>query len=257
MEAASLAATVRARLAEAGRDRDDDGVLALRRRELELTPLGDGALVDVAGEDQVGARLDEPREHAVPLRDRLLARAPGRPEQVVVEGDDPVRGLRDPRERVRRRAHLGVAEPSGLVPPRPHGVEARDDDRLRAVDGLGRLPEPLELVPGPREALREGVRDVVVAGDRHERQPEPAKEVRRALVLAAQAAVGEVAARDHELGPRLARPAGPAPRAPPACRSGRSGGLRRAGHGSTQSKEAIQSNHGRHRFRHRFGERVP
>ena len=53
------------RLAEARRDRDDDGA-AFWRRELELAALGDRALVDVAGEDQVGAGLDEPGEHAVP-----------------------------------------------------------------------------------------------------------------------------------------------------------------------------------------------
>ena len=41
VEAARLAAAVRPGLAEAGRDRDDDRVLAVRRRELELAPLGD------------------------------------------------------------------------------------------------------------------------------------------------------------------------------------------------------------------------
>ena len=61
VEAARLAAPVRARLAEAGSDRDHDRVLAARRRELELAPLGDRALMDVAGEDEVGAGLDESR----------------------------------------------------------------------------------------------------------------------------------------------------------------------------------------------------
>ena len=36
-----------------------------------------------------------------------------------------------------------------------------------------------------------------------QRQPEPAEEVGRPLVLAAQPTVGEIAARDHELRPRL------------------------------------------------------
>jgi hypothetical protein len=89
------------------------------------------------------------------------------------------------------------------VPPRSHRVEPGDDDAVGAVDGLRRLPEPLELLPRAREPLRERVRDVVVAGDRHQRQPEPAEEVRRPLVLAAQPAVGQVAARDHELRTRL------------------------------------------------------
>ena len=203
VEAAGLAAAVRPGLAETGCDRDDDGVLAPRRRELELAPLGDGALVDVARQDQVGAGLDEPGEDAVPIRHRLLPRPPGRSEQMVVEGDDPVRSRRDPRERLRRLLHLGVAEPSRLVPPRPHRVEPGDDDALRAVDGLRRLPESLELVPGLGEAFREGVRDVVIPRDRHQRQPESPEEVGCALVLAAQPTVGEIAARDHEFRPRL------------------------------------------------------
>jgi hypothetical protein len=40
----------------------------------------------------------------------------------------------------------------------------------------------------------------VVAGHDEERRPEPAQELRRALVLVAPSAVREVAARDHELG---------------------------------------------------------
>jgi hypothetical protein len=38
----------------------------------------------------------------------------------------------------------------------------------------------------------------VVAGDHQERQPEPAQELRRGVVLAAQAAMRQVAARDDE-----------------------------------------------------------
>ena len=51
-------------------------------------PLAHGALVDVAGEDQVGAGLDEPGEHVVAACDRFLARAPRGADQVVVEHDD-------------------------------------------------------------------------------------------------------------------------------------------------------------------------
>src|SRR5437773_284909 len=47
-------------------------------RDLELVPLADRGLVDVAGEDQVGAGLDEPGQHVIPAGDGLLARAPGR-----------------------------------------------------------------------------------------------------------------------------------------------------------------------------------
>ena len=185
VEPAGFAAAVRARLAEPGCDRHDHRVLALRARELELAPLRDGALVDVPGEHEVGASLDEPGEDSVPLRDRLLARAPGGAEQVVVEDDDPQRALGRVLEDLRRVPNLRVANPTRLVPPRPHGVEPDDDQAVRAVDGLGRLPEPLELLPGAGEALRERVGNVVVAGDRQQRQLQPAQERGRRLVLGA------------------------------------------------------------------------
>ena len=54
-----------------------------------------------------------------------------------------------------------------------------------AVDRLGRLPLALELGQRAREAAREGIRDVVVAGDHEQRRPEAAQEGRRALVLLA------------------------------------------------------------------------
>jgi hypothetical protein len=57
-------------------------------------PLADGCLVDVAGEDELGAGIHERGEHAAAFRYGLLARAPRRPEQVVVEDDDPERGRR-------------------------------------------------------------------------------------------------------------------------------------------------------------------
>ena len=205
VEAAGLAAAVRARLAEAGRDRDDDGVLAARRRELELAPLGDRALVDVAGEDQVGAGLDEPGEDAVSVRDRLLPRPPGRAEQVVVEGDDPVGASSGrPANVSAARSHLVVAKAPGLVPPRPHRVEAGDDERRPS----GR---PARSSPRAARTRCQGcvkrfgkvygmswLPGIVSSGSSR-----PAEEVRGALVLAAQPAVGEVAARDHELRPRL------------------------------------------------------
>ena len=64
-------------------------MLALRARELELTPFRNGALVDVPGEDEVGARLDEPGEDTVALGDRFLARAPRSPEQVMASRTRP------------------------------------------------------------------------------------------------------------------------------------------------------------------------
>ena len=65
-------------------------------------------------------------------------------------------------------------------------------------DRLRRLPLALELAPGAREARREGVRDVVVAGDCEDAAAEPPQEGRHPLVLIALAAVRQIAARDHE-----------------------------------------------------------
>ena len=64
-----------------------------------------------------------------------------------MEGDDPERAGRDAGERV---AAAAPARPAAgrLVPPGAHRVQPGDDERVRAVDGLGRLPEPLELCHG-------------------------------------------------------------------------------------------------------------
>jgi hypothetical protein len=66
------------------------------------------------------------------------------------------------------------------------------------VDGLGRLPVPLELAERSREPGRKRPRDVVVAGDHEQGAPEPLEKRRRAIVLAGAAAVGEVAAGDDQ-----------------------------------------------------------
>ena len=55
VQAARLAEPARARLSEAGGDRDDDRSRVVRDG-LELVPLADRRLVDVPGEDEVGAR---------------------------------------------------------------------------------------------------------------------------------------------------------------------------------------------------------
>jgi len=68
------------------------------------------------------------------------------------------------------------------------------------VHRLGRLPLPLELPPRVREAAGERERDVVVARYDEHGRAEAAQEVGRCVVLVPAAAVGEVAARDHELG---------------------------------------------------------
>ena len=199
VQPARLAPPVRARLTEARRDRDHDGALAAGTRDLELAPLRDRALMDVAGEDQVGARLDQPGEDEVPPRDGLLPRPPGRAEEMVMQHDDPERPLGRLVEQRGRPVELRVAYAPRLLPPRPDGVEPDDEEPLTAMDGLRRFPEPLELRPRAREPGRKRVRDVVVPWDREHGPAEPAQQVRRRLELVTAAAVREIAARDHEL----------------------------------------------------------
>jgi hypothetical protein len=62
MEAARLAPSLRARLAEPGRG-NDGRPANLALHDLELVPLRDRALVDVAGDDQLGAGVHERAEH--------------------------------------------------------------------------------------------------------------------------------------------------------------------------------------------------
>jgi hypothetical protein len=93
VEPAGLAPAAWPRLPEARGDRDD-GAIQRSRGNLELVPLRDGRLVDVTGEDQLGAGVDERGEHVGSSGDRLLARAPGRADQVVMEGDDAERTFR-------------------------------------------------------------------------------------------------------------------------------------------------------------------
>src|SRR5205085_10407433 len=88
VQATGLAPPVRAGLAEPGSDRDGHAVLA-SGRDLELAALAYRRLVDVPGEDQLGARVDQGAEHVVAARYRLLARPPGRADQVVVENGHP------------------------------------------------------------------------------------------------------------------------------------------------------------------------
>jgi hypothetical protein len=196
-----LAAPVRARLAEAGRDRDRRAA-NVAGHDLELVPLADRGLVDVAGEDQLGARFDERGEDVVAPCHGLLPRPPRGADQVVVEGDDAERAGRRRGEQRGRVIELALAQPARLVAPGAHRVEADDQEALGPVDGLGRVPEPLELVERAREARREAIRDVVVPRDREQRNLERAQESRCSLVFLAPSAVREVAARDDELGMR-------------------------------------------------------
>jgi hypothetical protein len=78
VEAASLSPALGARLAEARCERDCDAVFAAVN-DLELAPLGDRALMDMPGEDELGAGVHKPREHTGPPRQRRLPGAPRRP----------------------------------------------------------------------------------------------------------------------------------------------------------------------------------
>jgi hypothetical protein len=83
------------------------------------------------------------------------------------------------------------------MPPGPHGVEADDVETVGAVNGLGALPLALELGEGPREAGREGARNIVVSGDHEQGSAEPSQEGSSTLVLVAPAAMREVPS-DHD-----------------------------------------------------------
>src|SRR5580765_4475942 len=116
MEPPGLASAVGTRLSEAGGNRDRRPAQAAGS-DLELVALGDRCLVDVAGEDQLGARVDERREHMTAACDRLLARAPGCSDQVVVKRHDPKRALGRLGEQLPGPLQLRRANTAGLVTP--------------------------------------------------------------------------------------------------------------------------------------------
>jgi hypothetical protein len=116
-----------------------------------------------------------------------------------MEDDDTERGRGRFGQKVGGLVELRAAQTPGLVEPGADRVQADDEERLGAVDGLRRLPVALELREGLRKSRDRGVRDVVVSWDREHRAAETAQELRGTVVLLRKAAVREVAARDHEL----------------------------------------------------------
>src|SRR5437016_4069804 len=72
----------------------------------ELVSLAARPLVDVAADAQLGAVVDEPRQHVRAARDRLLARPPGRSHELVVQGDDAQRPRLPGAQAVRRLLEL-------------------------------------------------------------------------------------------------------------------------------------------------------
>jgi hypothetical protein len=200
MQAPRLASSVRARLAEAGRDRDRRPT-QVAGGDLELVPLRDGGLVDVAGEDQLGAGVDQRGEHVAAACNRLLPGAPGRPDQMVVERDHAKRTIGRGGEQLGRSLQLARPNAPGLMSPGPHRVEADDEEAVRAVDRLRRLPVALEFTEGPQKPGWEGPRDVVIPGDHEQRRPEPLQKSCRAIMLAGPPSVRQVAAGDDQIRP--------------------------------------------------------
>jgi hypothetical protein len=119
---------------------------------------------------------------------------------MMVEDDDPKHSLGRSREQLGGPLQLPRADAAGLMPPGPDRVQADDEEAVGLVHGLRRLPVALELAKGPSEAGGERVRDVVVARNREERPFETVQERCRSVVLLGAAAVGEIAARDDQMG---------------------------------------------------------
>ncbi len=198
MRSLGLAEPVRTRAREARRCDDDDRPLAVEN--LELAALGDAGLVDVAGEDELGAGRSELLEHAGAVGERPLARPPRRVGELMVEADDAQRARGRQGEMLARALQSICPQATRLVPPRPDGVDA---DHVQPVGGahrLRRLPVPLELLPRAREPRGREQGNVVVAGNGEHRGREAAEQGRYPLELVASPAVREVARGDHEIG---------------------------------------------------------
>ena len=89
-------------------------------------PFAHRRLVDVSREDQLGAGVDEAREHVASSAHRFLARAPRRSDQVVVKDDDPEGARGRFGQTVGGVLELVLADAAGLVTPGTNGVEADD-----------------------------------------------------------------------------------------------------------------------------------
>src|SRR2546423_15602074 len=94
---------------------------------------------------------------------------------------------------------LSFANPAGLMAPGPHGVESDHVQRRRREGRFRRLPLALELAERACEAGGEGVRDVVISGNREHRPRQPVQEPRSARKLVRATAMAEIAAGDDEL----------------------------------------------------------
>ena len=173
---------------------------SLSGQHLELPSLGDAGLVDVAGEDELGAGRRQLLEHTAAARQRSLARAPRRVGELVVQADDAQCAGRCTAEPLGGALHRIRPEASRLVPPRPDRVDADHVQPAGRVHGLRRLPLALELLPGTHEPCGRQQWDVVVTGNCQHRRRQAAQEGCRTLLLVATPAVCEVARGHHEIG---------------------------------------------------------
>jgi hypothetical protein len=183
---------------EPRRGHDDDRPLS--GQHLELPALGGAGLVDVAGQDELGAGRRQQLQHAAAARERSLACPPGRIRELMVKADDAQRAGRRCPEVSGRPVDGSRPQASRLMPPRTHGVDADHVHAALRVHWLRRLPLALELLPRAREPRGRKQRDVVVARNGQYGHRQAAQEGGDALVLIAPPAVREVARGDHELG---------------------------------------------------------
>ena len=195
---------MRARAAEAGDGGEDDRPGLSPFECLELAALGDGRLVDMAADDQLRARAGQGREHVVSRAEWPLAGGPpGRRGEVVVESDDAKGSLGGLCELRRGAPKLVDGESASLLAPGPDGVEADDDQVVRAEDGLGFAEHLVPALERAREARRRRIGDVVVARNRQDWEADAVEQGARALELLGSPAIREVARREDEVGPEL------------------------------------------------------
>jgi hypothetical protein len=186
-------------LPETGCDRDH-GRPGLVSHHLELVALAHRRLVNVAGEDELGAGVDKSSKHAVPMRDRAFARgAPRSADQMVVEHGDVERSSRGRGEPLGRPLQLRVAQRAALMAKGPCGVET-DDMKVGRGDGRFRgLPDTLELGPWTNEPNR-CMRKIMVTRHGEHGRPERAQELGCSFDLLPAPAVREIARSYDELG---------------------------------------------------------
>jgi hypothetical protein len=177
---------------------DDDRALAVEHGE--LSPIGDACLVNVTGEDDLGAGGCEALQDQAPARKRSLPRPPRGVAELMVKAHRP-QGARRRRRELALGGRDGLApEPSRLVSPRPHGVQADHEQLIGPVHGRRRLPLFLECGPRAREARGRQQGDVVVPRHDEQRRSEASEELGGLRVLLTPAAVRDVPCRDDEIG---------------------------------------------------------